>query len=72
MSSDNMDISQRAVIRYLGLKDLPPQETWWSNYERSMVKKWAAEFKRGREILEDDPRPRRPVTVTISSWQTDE
>ena len=30
----------------------------------SMLKKWAAEFKRGRESLEDDPRPRRPVTVT--------
>ena len=23
----------------------------------SMIKKWAGEFKRGRESLEDDPRP---------------
>ena len=29
-----------------------------------MVKKWAAEFKCGKESLEADPRPRRPVTVT--------
>lgn len=29
-----------------------------------MVKKWAAEFKCERESLEDDPSPRRPVTVT--------
>ena len=29
-----------------------------------MVKKWDAEFKCGRESLEDDPRKRRPVTVT--------
>ena len=30
----------------------------------NMVKKWAAEFQRDRESLEDDPRPGRPVTVT--------
>ena len=29
-----------------------------------MVKKWNADFKRGRDSLEDDPRRRRPVTVT--------
>ena len=35
----------------------------------SMVRMWAAELKRGSEGLEDDPRPRRPVTVTIhDSW----
>ena len=26
----------------------------------SMVKKWDAELKRGRDSLEDDPRQRRP------------
>ena len=30
----------------------------------SMAKTWYAEFKRGRESLEDYPHPRRPVTVT--------
>lgn len=27
------------------------------------VKRWVAEFKRGRQSLEDDPRPGRPVNV---------
>ena len=29
-----------------------------------MVKKWDAEFKCGRDSLENDPRQGRPVTVT--------
>ena len=29
-----------------------------------MVKKWAAEFIHGKESLESDARPERPVTVT--------
>ena len=70
--SDNMDISLHAVIRYLSLIGLTPKEihevmvvTLGENaHSHSMVKKWAAEFKCGRESLEDDPRRRRPVTVT--------
>ena len=30
----------------------------------STVQKWAGEFKRGRESLEDDPRSERPATAT--------
>ena len=30
----------------------------------STVKKWAAEFKRGRESLEDDPRSVHPASAT--------
>ncbi|XP_041350779.1 protein GVQW3-like [Gigantopelta aegis] len=67
-----MDISHRAVIRYFGLTGLTPKEIHEDMVITlgedtplySMVKKWAAEFKHGRESLEDDPRPGRPVTVT--------
>ncbi|XP_041349335.1 protein GVQW3-like [Gigantopelta aegis] len=66
------NISHGTVIRYLGLKGLTPKEIHEDMVvtlgedapSYSMVKKWAAEFKRGRESLEDDPRPGRPVTVT--------
>ena len=29
----------------------------------NMVKKWVAEFIHGKESLESDPRPEKPVTV---------
>ena len=66
-----MDISHCAVIRYLGVKGLTPKEihedmvvTLGENdASYSMRKKWAAELHRGRESLEDDPRPIRPVSV---------
>ena len=47
------DIHQRLINVY---GDLAPSKT--------TVKKWAAEFKRGRESIEDDPRSGRPVEVT--------
>ena len=66
------NIANRAVIRYLGLKGLPPKEVHEDMIATlgeeapsyTTVKKWAAEFKRGRESLEDDPRSGRPVTVS--------
>ena len=70
--------SHRAVIRYLGLKGLTPTEihedlvaTLEENAPSySFVVKWAAEFKHGWESLEDDPRARRPVTVTTQETIT--
>ena len=41
-------------------KDAPPYAT---------VKRWVAEFKRGRQNLEDDPRPGRPVTCNARNGQ---
>ena len=32
-----------------------------SSPKYSTVAKWSAEFKRGRDSLEDDPRPGRPA-----------
>jgi histone-lysine N-methyltransferase SETMAR len=37
---------------------------WDSPPSFSTVKKWAAEFKRGRTSLEDDPREGRPKSAT--------
>lgn len=65
-------VSNRAVIRYLGLKGLTPKEIHDDMVgtlgekapSYTTVKKWASEFKQGRESLEDDPRCGRPVTVS--------
>ena len=65
-------VAHRAVIHYLGLKGLTPKKVHEDMVATlgedapsySTVKKWAAEFKRGRDSLEDDPRPGRLVTVT--------
>ena len=65
----------RAVIMFLHIKGLSPKEihkdmqaTLQDNAPSyTMVKKWSAEFKRGRKSLEDDPRPRRPVNVSTKA-----
>ena len=66
-----MKVRFRAVIDCLQNKELESK----ANYENlvnncsenapsySVIKKWAAEFKRGRESLEDDHRCGRPVRV---------
>lgn len=65
-------LEQRAVIKYLHKKGLTPKQIYddmqstlgQSCPSYTMVKKWAAEFKRGRDSIADDPRPGRPTTVT--------
>ena len=60
------------VIRYLQKKELMTKEINADMVSTlgddapalSTVKKWAAEFKRGRESLEDDPRSGCPSTAT--------
>ena len=64
-------IGERAVIQYLHEKGLTPKDIHNDMVATlgkdapsyATVKRWMAEFKRGRQSLEDDPRPGRPVTV---------
>ena len=64
-------IEYRAVIKF-SVKDLMPNEIH-SKFIKvygdssplfSTIKKWAAEFKRGRTSLEDDPCEGRPKSAT--------
>jgi len=65
-------IEYRAVIKFFVKEGLTPNEihsTFIKVYgdsspSFSTVKKWAAEFKRGRTSLEDDPREGRPKSAT--------
>ena len=58
----------RAAIKYFYKKGMPPKEIHEDFMETlgqespsySTVKKWAAEFKSGRESIEDDGRSGRP------------
>jgi histone-lysine N-methyltransferase SETMAR len=62
----------RAVIKFFVKEGLTPKEIHSkfinvygdSSPSFSTTKKWAAEFKRGRTSLEDDPREERPKSVT--------
>jgi len=65
-------IEYRAVIKFFVKEGLTPNEIH-SKFIKvygdssplfSTIKKWAAEFKRGRTGLEDDPREGRPKSVT--------
>jgi len=65
-------IEYRAVIKFFVKEGLTPNEIHSkftkvygdSSPSFSTIKKWAAEFKRGRTSLEDDPREGRPNSAT--------
>ena len=65
-------IQYRAVIKLFAKEDLVPTEIHSkfikvygdSSASFATIKKWAAEFKRGRTGLEDDPRKGRPKSAT--------
>ena len=69
MESQNIEF--RAVIKLLTKEGAKAKEIHRrmadvygdSNPKYSTVAKWSAEFKRGRDSLEDDPRPGRPADV---------
>jgi transposase len=65
-------IKYRAVIKFFVKEGLTPNEIHSkfikvyrdSSPSFSTIKKWAAEFKRGRTSLEVDPREERPKSAT--------
>jgi histone-lysine N-methyltransferase SETMAR len=65
-------IEYRAVIKFFVKEGLKPNEihskfvkVYGDSYPSfSTIKEWAAEFKRGRTSLEDDPREGRPKSAT--------
>jgi transposase len=65
-------IQYRVVIKFFVKEGLTPKEIHSkfikvyevSSPSFSTIKKWAAEFKRGRTRLEDDPRKGRPKSAT--------
>ena len=67
-----MDKIDHAVIKFFVKEGLMPNEIHSkfikvygeSSPSFSTIKKWAAEFKRGRTCLEDDPREGRPKSAT--------
>ena len=69
MESQNIEF--RTVIKFLTKEGAKAKEIHWhmadvygdSSPKYSTVAKWSAEFKRGRDSLEDDPRPDRSADV---------
>jgi len=67
-------IEYRAVLKFFVKEGLTPNEINSkfikvyvdSSLSFSTIKKWAAEFKRGRTSLEDDPREGRPKRATAT------
>ena len=75
MESQNIEF--RAVIKFLTKEGAKAKEICRrmadvygdSSPKYSTVAKWSAEFKRGRDSLEDDPRPARPADVVSQDVQ---
>ena len=69
MESQNIEF--RAVIKFVTKEGAKAKEIHWrmadvygdSSPKYSTVAKWSAEFKRGRDSLEDNPRPGCPADV---------
>lgn len=65
-------IEHRSVIKYLQKKGLTPKEIFEDMCQTlgesapsyATVKRWVADFKRGREAVEDEPRCGRPITAS--------
>jgi histone-lysine N-methyltransferase SETMAR len=64
-------IEYRAVIKFFVKEGLTSNEifskfikVYGDSSSFSVIKKWAAEFKRGRTSLEDDPREGHPKSAT--------
>ena len=62
---ESQNIESRAVISSSLRRVQRPKKSIgaWLMCMYSTVAKWSAEFKSGRDSLEDDPRPRRPADV---------
>ena len=76
MTNLKMDKAEaRAVINYLQKKGITPKEIHEDMVRifaedsppNTTVKRWAAEFKRGRDSSEDDPQSGRPKTSTTDA-----
>ena len=67
MESQNIEF--RAVIKFLTKEGAKAKEIhrrmtdMYGDPKYYTVAKWSAEFKRGRDSLEDDPRPGHPADV---------
>ena len=67
------EIEYRAIIKLFVKEGLTPNEIHskfikvYGDYSPSFltIKMWAAEFKRGRTSLEDDPREGRPKSIAV-------
>jgi len=67
-------IEYRAIIKFFVKEGLTPNKIHskfikvYGDFSPSFstIKKWAAQFKRGRTSLEDDPREGRPKNATTS------